>query len=320
MASRVTDQQFIEVRHPGDGSSIAKVPVASAGEVERCVAAAYAVKEAAEGLSLERRADALTYIAGEIAARAEDLARVITAENGKPLKWARVEVARASSIFRWAAEEARRWSGSLQRLDTEASGSRRIALIRRFPFGPVLGITPFNFPLQLVAHKVAPALAVGAPVIVKPSPKTPLSAIELGAIVQRAELPEGMCSVLAVPDDRAPALVADPRLPVVSFTGSDAVGWAIRDAVPRKEVFLELGGNAAVIIAPDWASHTDLAYAADRIATFSNYQAGQACVSVQRVYVPHSSYEASLHHIVAAVEAQRVGSPWDESTDVGPPD
>jgi aldehyde dehydrogenase (NAD+) len=221
-------------------------------------------------------------------------------------------------VFRTAAEEARRWSGEVQRLDTDAAGAGRMGVVRRMPRGPVLAIAPFNFPLNLVAHKVAPALAVGAPVLIKPAPATPLSSLLLGELLAETDLPEGSWSVLPVPNDRMPALVADPRLPVVSFTGSGPVGWAIRDAVPRKHVTLELGGNAAVVVCADWSTDADLDRAAARIATFSNYQAGQSCVSVQRVLADRVVHDALVERVVAAVEAQQVGDPADERTDVGP--
>ncbi len=191
-------------------------------------------------------------------------------------------------------------------------------MVRRVPRGPVLGITPFNFPLNLVAHKVAPALAVGAPIIVKPAPKTPLSSLLLAELLAETDLPEGSWSVLTVPNEAMPGLVADPRLPVVSFTGSAAVGWSIRDAVPRKHVVLELGGNAAVLVAADWSSPSDLRQAAQRIATFANYQAGQSCIAVQRVYAERSVYETLLSEVTAAVERLHTGDPADEATEVGP--
>ncbi|HZN70696.1 MAG TPA: aldehyde dehydrogenase family protein [Micromonosporaceae bacterium] len=222
------------------------------------------------------------------------------------------------STFRWAADEARRFSGELQRLDTDASGAGRLALVRRVPRGPVLGISPFNFPLNLVAHKVAPALAVGTPIVVKPAPSTPLSALLLGSLLAETDLPAGAFSVLPVPNDRAAALVTDPRLPVVSFTGSGPVGWFICEQVPRKHVTLELGGNAAAVVCADWSSTVDLDWAADRIATFANYQAGQSCIAVQRVIVHSSVYDAFVPRLVAAVAALRTGDPFDESTDVGP--
>ncbi|WP_432831522.1 aldehyde dehydrogenase family protein [Dactylosporangium sp. CA-092794] len=310
-----TSDDVVEVRHPYDGRSVGTTSNATEAQVERAVAAAAAVAAEAAALPASVRAAALDHVSARLKERAEEVARLITAENGKPLKWARGEVSRAVSTFRWAAEEARRFSGSLQRLDTDAAATGRIALIKRVPRGPVLGIAPFNFPLNLVAHKVAPALAVGAPIVLKPAPATPLSALLLGEILAETDLPEGMWSIVPIPNDRAPALVADPRLPVVSFTGSGPVGWQIRDAVPRKHVTLELGGNAAVLVCEDW---DDLDWAASRIAVFSNYQAGQSCIAVQRVYVHERHFDALAEKLTAAVEAQRTGDPGDEATDVGP--
>jgi aldehyde dehydrogenase (NAD+) len=182
----------------------------------------------------------------------------------------------------------------------------------------VLGISPFNFPLNLVAHKVAPALAVGAPIVLKPAPATPLSALLLGELLAETDLPAGSWSVLAVGNDIAPLLTADDRLPVVSFTGSETVGFAIQKAVPHKHVTLELGGNAAAVLCPDWSSDADLDHAATRIATFANYQAGQACVSVQRVLVDGTLWDRFVPRLVDAVAGLRTGSPWDEATVVGP--
>jgi acyl-CoA reductase-like NAD-dependent aldehyde dehydrogenase len=190
--------------------------------------------------------------------------------------------------------------------------------VRRRPRGPVLAIAPFNFPLNLVAHKVAPSLAVGAPVVIKPAPSTPLSALLLGELLAETALPPGSWSVLPVPNERMPALVADPRLPVVSFTGSGPVGWSIRDAVPRKHVVLELGGNAAAVVCADWSSDADLDRAAERIAVFGTYQAGQSCISVQRVLVDRAVYDRFLPRLLDHVSALVVGDPRDEKTDVGP--
>ncbi len=308
----------IEVRHPYDGAPVAEVELATPEQVERAVAAAAAVRAEAAALPAHARAEALTHVAARLTERADEVARLITAESGKPVMWSRVEVTRATATFRWAAEEARRWSGDLQRLDADRGGDGRIGLVRRFPRGPVLGISPFNFPLNLVAHKVAPAIAVGAPIVVKPAPKTPLSALLLAEILAETNLPPGAVGVVVVPDAQAPALVADPRLPVVSFTGSGPVGHAIREAVPHKHVTLELGGNAAAMVCADWSSDADLDFAAARIATFANYQAGQSCIAVQRVLVDRSVHEALLPRLVKAVEELRVGDPRDEATEVGP--
>ncbi|WP_433384189.1 aldehyde dehydrogenase family protein [Actinoplanes sp. CA-142083] len=310
-----TGTETFTVRHPFDTGVVGETSNATAEQVEEAVAAAAAAAGPASQLTAAARATALDEISIRIKRRAEEFAALITAENGKPLKWARAEVARAVSTFRWAAEEARRFSGDLQRLDTDTAAAGRIALVRRVARGPVLGIAPFNFPLNLVAHKVAPALAVGAPIIVKPAPATPLTALLLGEIMSRLDLPAGMFSVLPVPNERMAGLVADPRLPVVSFTGSGPVGAQIRAAVPQKHVTLELGGNAAVLVCEDW---DDLAYAAQRVATFSNYQAGQSCIAVQRVFVHRSHMSAFTEKLIPAVEALRTGDPRDERTDVGP--
>ncbi|SDY71758.1 succinate semialdehyde dehydrogenase [Micromonospora pattaloongensis] len=308
----------VTVRHPYDGRVVGRTSTATADQVEAAVTAAVAVAGRAAALPAHARAAALDHVSRRLAERADEVARLITAENGKPIKWARAEVGRAVSTFRWAAEEARRFSGELQRLDTDPAATGRLALVRRAPRGPVLGIAPFNFPLNLVAHKVAPALAVGAPIVVKPAPATPLSALLLGELLAETELPAGMFSVLPLPNDRTAALVRDPRLPVVSFTGSGPVGADIRRAVPDKHVTLELGGNAAAVICEDWNGDEDLTWAAQRIATFSNYQAGQSCIAVQRVYVHEWLYDAFLPRLVAAVGALRQGDPSDEATDVGP--
>ena len=310
-----TSDQVVEVTHPFDGRVVGSVSQATDADVERAVAAAHAGQDEFAALPAHARAAALDHVSRRLTERAEEIARLITGENGKPIKWARAEVGRAASTFRWAAEETRRWSGELQRLDTDPASDGRLALIRRVPRGPVLGIAPFNFPLNLVAHKVAPALAVGAPIIVKPAPATPLAALLLGEILAETDLPEGSWSVLPVPNTTAAELVTDPRLPVVSFTGSVPVGWGIRDRVPRKHVTLELGGNAAAVVCSDY---TDLDHAAARIATFAMYQAGQSCISVQRIYAHCGVYDQLVEKVVKHVAALGVGDPNDDATDVGP--
>jgi acyl-CoA reductase-like NAD-dependent aldehyde dehydrogenase len=309
--------EALEIASPHDGRLAGRITMAAADDVEAAVAAADRVRGKFSASPAHVRAAALDHLSRRLAERSEEIARLITAESGKPLKWARLEVARASSTFRWGAEEARRWSGTLQRLDTDPAATGRLALVRRAPKGPVLGIAPFNFPLNLVAHKVAPAIAVGAPIVLKPAPATPLSALLLGEILAETDLPAGSWSVLPVPNEVAADLVRDPRLPVVSFTGSVPVGWSIREAVPRKHVTLELGGNAAVVVAPDQDDDA-LAYAASRIATFAMYQAGQSCVSVQRVFVHRDVAAALTDRVVEAVQKLVTGDPTDDATDVGP--
>ncbi|MDX3229350.1 aldehyde dehydrogenase family protein [Streptomyces sp. ME19-01-6] len=316
---KATGETTFEVTSPWDGRLVGAVSVPTEAQVEEAVAAAAAVQDEFAATPAYARAAALDHVSRRLGERGEEIARLISVENGKPMKWARGEVGRAVSVFRFAAEEARRFNGGdAQRLDTDPGGTGRLALTRRFPRGAVLGIAPFNFPLNLCAHKVAPALAVGAPIILKPAPATPLSALVLGELLAETDLPAGSWSVLPVPNDRMPALVQDERLPVISFTGSDKVGYAIKQSVPLKHCTLELGGNGAAVVLGDYSSEADLDWAATRIGTFSNYQAGQSCISVQRVIADASVYERLVPKIVAAVEAQVTGDPSDDATDVGP--
>ncbi|OKK20355.1 aldehyde dehydrogenase [Streptomyces sp. CB00455] len=316
---QATGEDSFDVHSPWDGRLVGTVSVPTDAQVEEAVAAAHAVTAEFSATPAHVRATALDHVSKRLAERTEEIAQLISAENGKPIKWARGEVGRAVSVFRFAAEEARRFNGGeAQRLDTDAGGVGRLALTRRFVKGPVLGIAPFNFPLNLCAHKVAPAIAVGAPIILKPAPATPLSALILGELLAETDLPAGSWSVLPVANEKMPALVKDERLPVISFTGSDKVGYAIQRSVPHKHCTLELGGNAAAVVLADWASEADLDWAATRIATFSNYQAGQSCISVQRVIADASVYDRLVEKVVAKVREQVTGDPGDVATDVGP--
>ncbi|MER6332275.1 aldehyde dehydrogenase family protein [Streptomyces sp. NPDC001034] len=316
---QATGDETFDVASSWDGRLVGTVGVPTDAQVEEAVAAAYAARDEFAATPAHVRAAALDHVAKRLIERTEEIGRLISAENGKPIKWARGEVGRAASVFRWAAEEARRFNGGeAQRLDTDGGGEGRLALVRRFPRGVVLGIAPFNFPLNLCAHKVAPAIAAGAPIILKPAPATPLSGLVIGELLAETDLPAGSWSILPVANDRMPALVQDERLPVISFTGSEKVGYAIMDSVPRKHCTLELGGNGAAVVLGDFASDADLDWAANRIATFSNYQGGQSCISVQRVIVDASVYDRLVPRIVAAVEAQVTGDPNDDKTDVGP--
>lgn len=307
-----------EVHSPYSGELVGRIAVPTDADVDEAVQAAVDVQPAALATTAAQRAEALMHVSEQISRRSQEIAELITAENGKPLMWSRAEAKRGASTFRWAAEEARRWSGELQRLDTDANTAGRMGVIRRFPNGPVLGIAPFNFPLNLVAHKVAPALAVGAPIVVKPAPATPLTALLLGELLGETDLPTGMWSVLPLANEQTATLVADPRLPVVSFTGSEAVGYHIQASQPTKHVILELGGNAAAVVLSDWSSDEDLDWAATRIATFGTYQAGQSCVSVQRVLVDESLRDRFIPLLVEKINSLKSGSPLAEDVVVGP--
>ena len=309
-----TGADSFAVESPYDGDVVATVGRPGDTDVEAAIAAASDVFDDTRKLPIHARAEALMHISRRLAERTDEVAELIAREGGKPLKWAKVEATRAVSTFRWAAEECRRYSGDLMRLDTEASLGSRLGIIRRFPLGPVLAIAPFNFPVNLVAHKMAPALAVGAPIVIKPATKTPLGALLLGELFMETDLPEPMCSVLPVGGSEAGRMAHDERFAKISFTGSSEVGWELRKENPRKAVTLELGGNAGVIVHSDG----DLPTAAQRIAFGGYYQAGQSCISVQRVLV-HSEVEAEFNKLlVKEVEKLRTGDPMDPNTDVGP--
>src|SRR5207249_10599246 len=215
--------------------------------------------------------------------------------------------------FRWAAEETRRFGGEFVRLDTEASLGSRAGIVRRFPFGPVLGISPFNFPVNLVAHKLAPSLAVGAPIVLKPAGVTPLGARARAELFDETDLPKGMLSVLPISGERAQKLVEDRRFAKLSFTGS-GIGWKLKGLDSHKHVTLELGGNAGVIVHSD----ADLDHAAQRVAFGGYYQAGQSCIAVQRTFIQSEVYDDFVARLIKQVESLKAGDPLDPTVDVGP--
>ena len=309
-----TSTDTFEVKSPYDSSVVATVATPSTADVEDAAAAAAEAFAETRKLPVHARADALMHVSRRLGERAGEIADTIAREGGKPLQWAKVEAARAVSTFRWAAEECRREGGQVMRLDAEATLGTRMGIVRRFPLGPVLAITPFNFPVNLVAHKMAPALAVGAPIVIKPATKTPLGALLLGELFGETDLPDGMLSVLPIGGDEAGELARDERFAKISFTGSSQVGWDLRKADPKKAVTLELGGNAGVIVHSD----ADLDRAADRIAFGGYYQAGQSCIAVQRVLVHESVADDLTEKLTAAVGKLKTGDPMDPETDVGP--
>jgi acyl-CoA reductase-like NAD-dependent aldehyde dehydrogenase len=302
------------VRAPFDGAEIARLPRPSAEDVEAAVASASAAFEKTRALPTYVRVAILRRVAAALEARRDALGGTIAREAGKPLKAARTEVERAAATFSAAAAALEAWKGDLLPLDVNAASLSRWGVVRRFPLGPVLAITPFNFPLNLSAHKVAPAIAVGAPVVQKPASQTPLSALALQAIVREAGWPAEAYAVLPISGREAEGLVTDARLPVVSFTGSGAVGWRLREIAPRKRVSLELGGNAAAVVHSD----ADLDDAAARVAAGAFGYAGQSCISVQRALVQRDVFDAFRGKLLARTAALLAGDPLDEKTDIGP--
>ncbi|MGH2677559.1 MAG: aldehyde dehydrogenase family protein, partial [Actinomycetota bacterium] len=304
----------LEVKSPFDGKVVAEVGTPTDDDVEGAVASAAATFEESRNLPVHVRAEAMAHISRRLLERADEVAETIAREGGKPLKWSKVEAARGASTFRWAAETIRSMDGELLRLDTDAALGSRLGLVRRFPYGPVLGIAPFNFPVNLVAHKMAPALAVGAPIVIKPATATPLGALLLGELFSETDLPGGMLSVLPISGQTAEGLVRDERFKKISFTGSSPVGWKLKGLDPKKHATLELGGNAGVIVHAD----ADLDHAAERVAFGGYYQAGQSCIAVQRVLIQSEVYDDFVSRFVKQVKGLKVGDPMDPATDVGP--
>jgi len=304
----------VPVINPFNGDRVAEVCQAGKTEAEDAIRASVTAFSGMRRLPAHVRAAALGTIAGRVTARREELARTITAEAGKPIADARREVSRAIQTFTVAAEEAKRIPGEVIPMDLSPGMDASLGIVRRFPVGPVLGITPFNFPLNLVAHKVAPCFACGNPIVLKPAPQTPLTALMLGEIVLEAGLPAGALSVLPCDNTVAEQMVTDPRFKVLSFTGSAAVGWMLKAKSGKKRVLLELGGNAGVIIEPD----ADLDLAAQRCAVGGYVYSGQSCISVQRVFVHHSVYDRFVERFLVRVKALKSGDPFDEATVVGP--
>ena len=301
-----------EVRSPYDSELIARYSNASRGETEEAIAFA-------QGAALEMRelprhaiADSLRAIAEGIRERSEEFARTIALEAGKPIKTARAEVERGVMTFIHASEESRRFAGEVVPLDGQATGAGRTGWTERFPRGVVFGITPFNFPLNLVAHKVAPALGSRNAIIVKPSPRTPLTSLLLGEIFLESGLPRAALQVVPMEVETIDAVLEDERVAMISFTGSAQVGWLLRGRAARKQVTLELGGNAPVIV----DETADLDYAVTRTAASAFAYAGQVCISAQRVLVQSSIAEEFTEKFVAKAKALRAGDPLDEGTEL----
>jgi acyl-CoA reductase-like NAD-dependent aldehyde dehydrogenase len=304
----------VEIRSPYSGDLIGRAALAGADDVAAALDAAVAAGPAAAALPSHARAAVLDRIAAGVSDRREELARLLAVEAGKPLALARTEIDRAVFVFRQGAEEAVRIGGEVIPLDLQPHGERRWGLTRRFPLSPISAIIPFNFPVLLAAHKLAPAIACGAAMVLKPPLQDPLATLLLGEIIRESGYPAGALSILLCSNDVAAPLIDDPKVRMISFTGSARAGWAIRRRAFTKRVTLELGGNAAVMIEPD----ADLEHAVRRCVAGGYLYAGQSCISTQRILVHQSLYPRFTERFVAAVGALRTGDPMLETTDVGP--
>ena len=305
--------QTIVVRSPYDGSVIGEIPSHTSADVDRAVSTARAAL-ARGPLPTWKRAEILDRAADRLTARRDEFAEIIAREAAKPMKTARVEAERAAGTFRFAAAEARTFAGEMVPLDAIPAGEGKLGFTLRVPIGVVGAIAPFNFPLNLVAHKLGPAIAAGCPVVLKPASQTPFSSLALASmLVDECGLPEEHLQVVTGGGSTVGnALVDHPDVALITFTGSPEVGWSIRARAPRKRVGLELGNNAPIIIEPgsDWAT----AAAKIKVAGFSH--AGQSCISTQRILIHRSLESAFTNALVAHVESLVVGDPLDEATDV----
>jgi glyceraldehyde-3-phosphate dehydrogenase (NADP+) len=305
----------LEVANPADPRQPAGTTYnATAEQYEEAVTAAVAAFEATRVLPAYERGRALREISAGIKARREELGRLISLESGKPIRDALVEVDRATLTFRLGAEEAERMIGEVIPLDLMASSKGRVGLTRRFPIGPVAAISPFNFPLNLAAHKLAPAIAAGCSIVLKPPSKDPLTMLTVAEIVDGVGLPAGAVSILPMTRELGDRMVADDRFKLLTFTGSPSVGWRMKERAGKKKVVLELGGNAGVIVDRD----ADLDWAVKRILVGAFSYAGQVCISVQRMYLHEAIREAFLEKFLAAVATLKMGDPLEPASDLGP--
>jgi len=304
----------LPVTNPWDDALVGSTWLAGDADVESAIAAAVSAAPTMRALPAYERGAILARASAILARRREEIGRTLAGEAGKPIRDALTEVDRAAMTFHVASEEARRLGGEVIPLDLAPHGTGRFAIMRRFPIGPVAAISPFNFPLNLSAHKLAPAVAAGNPIVLKPATKTPLSALFLASALDEAGLSKGVLSVLPMSRQLGDRLVTDERFKLLTFTGSSSVGWAMKARAGKKKVILELGGNAGVII----DDSADVAWAVKRVATGGFAYAGQSCISVQRVFVHDHVYDEFARQLVARVAALVVGDPLDPGTDVGP--
>jgi acyl-CoA reductase-like NAD-dependent aldehyde dehydrogenase len=311
---RQKERESAVIRAPHDGSEVGVVALAGAEDVRAALDANVAAARAAREMPAFARAAALRKVADGLEQARPELARTLALEAGKPVAQARIEIDRSIFVFRDAAEEATRIQGDVLPADTVPAGAGRIAITRRFPLSPIAAITPFNFPILLAAHKIAPAMACGATITLKPPPQDPLTTLRLGELVNASGYPAGAVNVVPCHVEVAQILIEDPRVRLITFTGSAKAGWAIRAKAGTKRVALELGGNAAVIIEPD----ADLKWAAARCAVGGFTYAGQSCISTQRIYIHERVYRQFLDLFLPGVLQLKVGDVLDDHTDVGP--
>jgi acyl-CoA reductase-like NAD-dependent aldehyde dehydrogenase len=311
---QVASDRWDEIRSPATGEVVVRVPLATPEQLDEGIARAAAAFSHTRELSRFRRAEILRGVAERLEAEGERLARTITEETGKPIRFSRAELERAVHTFVLGAEEARRIGGELVPIDLTAATEGYTSLYRKMPLGPIGAISPFNFPVNLTAHKLSPAIAAGNTVVLKQPMQAPASALQLVEIVQEAGLPDGALSALHCEPGVAERLATDERLKMLSFTGSARVGWHLKGLAVRKRVALELGGNAAAIVHDD----ADLEWAADRCALGAFAAAGQVCIKVQRLLVQGAVFDEFLSRFLERVDALPTGDPMDPATVVGP--
>ncbi len=302
------------IRYPYDDREVARVHIAGVSHAQKALNAAEEAFKKTSKLSSEERYNILSRVSGILKEREEEIAREITLSCGKPLKDAITEVKRAQFTFLTAAEEAKRIGGEIYPLDMRKGAEERWAIVRRFPIGIIFGISPFNFPLNLVAHKLAPAVASGNTIIVRPATQTATVALILGEILYQAGLPEGALSVLPSTYEAADLIISDPRVKLLTFTGSAQVGWGLKQKAVKKKVVLELGGNAASIVEPD----VPLEWSVERNVLGAYNYSGQVCISVQRIYVHSSIYREYLDKFVQRTRSLKIGDPLDPEVRIGP--
>ena len=309
---KVSTSEVLTVKNPFDGSVVGTTYLAGKSELEDSILAAQKARKQLWNLPSHVRAAALEQISDELHERREELGALLAAECAKPLKYALGEIDRAAQTFKVASEEANRLPSEVLQLDTTKAGEGREGIVKHFPAGLIAGIAPFNFPMNLVAHKIAPAIASGCPIVLKPASATPLSALELARIVDKTVLPKGSVTVLPMDREMGNALVTDERFAVLSFTGSPEVGWKIKADAGKKKVILELGGNAGVII----TEGTDLDKALPRLLVGAFAYSGQVCIHAQRFYVHASRFKEFCDKMKAAAEVLKWGSPLVADTDI----